>query len=172
MALKQHYVPEDHEGKLYRVRDKDFGRGHTTIVWGSHLEHEDAVKLKERVVGAGKTMTARIENMDVPLPANAVTPKGEPLTNEAPRGLPRPSSVVTAASPPHPDPVIHQARQNALAAARATAQEAQQRAAQAQAQVAAAQAAAQLMDVPEIDVPEGIETELDELADGESAALD
>lgn len=128
MALKQKYVPEDHEGKLYRVRDKDLGKGQPIIVWGSHLPHELAHKLKERVCGRALSNSARIEDMTIPLVPNAVTPRGQPLTNEPPPGLPRaPSSLVTPRSVKPADPMIAAAQAKAMAAARAPAAQAQQR---------------------------------------------
>lgn len=51
----------------YRVRDKDWA-----TIWGENLTQEEAHKLKERVVGSGKSRTARVEPM-------SVRPPGEEL---------------------------------------------------------------------------------------------
>jgi hypothetical protein len=54
-------------GKTYRVRDKAFG-GEPVKVWGDELTWDQAQKLKEHVVTSGKSRTARVELMGVPLP--------------------------------------------------------------------------------------------------------
>lgn len=99
------------EGKLYRVRDKDWGDGDPVRVWGENLAYEDACQLKEKVVGSNKSRTARVEEMSVPAPETAA----------------HASSLVTA-----PDkaagPVIESVQRKALAAAGSAAQQAQQRA--------------------------------------------
>ncbi len=58
-------IPVDQatDGKLYRVRDKDW-----TWVWGANLSYADACKLKEQVVTARKSTTARVEDMAVDPP--------------------------------------------------------------------------------------------------------
>lgn len=48
---------------LYRVRDKDWAALH-----GENLSMSDALRLKEHVVGARKSTTARLEPMSVPPP--------------------------------------------------------------------------------------------------------
>lgn len=50
-------------GKLYRVRDKDWEAVH-----GEGLTWDEAVKLREQVVGAKKSRTARVEDMEVAPP--------------------------------------------------------------------------------------------------------
>lgn len=194
MAGKNGYVTEDHEGKRYRVRDKNYGPDEPCIVWGSDLEHEEAHKLKERVVGSEKSTTARIENMDVPLPPNAVTPKGEPLRNEAPAGLRSPltsyrppnaadagrvpgqrqSSVVTPAQL-HRDPQIAEVQRRAMAAVQPAAAEAQGRSDNLIALPQhphpndALPFAPEVPEGPAIEVPEDIEADIGELL-GESDA--
>lgn len=50
-------------GKLYRVRDKDWAALH-----GEDLTWEEATKLKEQLVGARQSTTARVEDMEIPPP--------------------------------------------------------------------------------------------------------
>lgn len=50
-------------GKTYRVRDKDWA-----AVWGMELSYADALKLKETVVGARRSTTARVEDEAIPPP--------------------------------------------------------------------------------------------------------
>lgn len=172
-----------YEGERFRVRDKDHRNGSPVIVWGSDLTREEADRLKERVCGTEKSTTARVESMSEPLPATAVNPKGQPLSNTPPRGLPsprgfagqRPSSVVTPGAPLHADPKIASVQQKAMAAARAPAAKAQERADNLIALPQHPQHAHpndQLPFAPEVpeagplDLPEGIEGELDELLEG------
>ncbi len=69
-TFKKHgALPIDTEGKLFRVRDKDYMDGTEVKIWGENLTYEAAHKLKEKVVGAKKSRTARIEEMSVPLPS-------------------------------------------------------------------------------------------------------
>lgn len=49
-------------GKRYRVRDKVDANGVANI-WGEDLSYDDAVRLKERVVGMRRSKTARVEEM-------------------------------------------------------------------------------------------------------------
>jgi hypothetical protein len=49
-------------GKLYRVRDRADDGGNATL-WGELLSHDDALKLKERIVGGRQSKTARVEEM-------------------------------------------------------------------------------------------------------------
>lgn len=123
-------LPTDTDGKLYRVRDKDFGDGQPVIVWAENLTYEEAHALKEKVVGGGKSDTARAEDMTIPPPATA-TRASAVITAPAPRPTRTParSAVVTAQSAKHPDPAIQAAREKAMAAARPIAQQAQSRAA-------------------------------------------
>jgi hypothetical protein len=62
------YRPVDTDGKLYRVRDKDHGDGSVRI-WAENLTYDAAHALKEKVVGAKKSRTARIEEMSIALPS-------------------------------------------------------------------------------------------------------
>lgn len=189
---KNGYVEENTEGS-FRVRDKDDRDGSPVIVWGSHLTHAEAHQLKERVCGAEKSTTARIESMDLPLPATAVTPQGQPISNEPPRALPRPradayapspggrrSSVVTPRGGLDIDPQIAAAQQKAMAAARTHAAQSQQRAdnlialPQHPQNVVADSELAQLEDLGPGDAPEipdGIEGELDELIEDPASSL-
>jgi hypothetical protein len=63
------YQPIETEGKLYRVRNKDWGDGSPVKVWGENLTYESARALKEKVTGTKKSRTARIEEMGAPLPS-------------------------------------------------------------------------------------------------------
>lgn len=163
----------NYEGERFRVRDKDPRNGSPVIVWGSDLTREEADKLKERVCGTEKSTTARVESMLQPLPATAVNPKGQPLSNSPPRGLPSPrSSVVMPGAALHTDPKIAAVQQKAMAAARAPATQAQARADNLIALPQHAHPNDQLPFMPEVpeagplDLPEGIEGELDELLAG------
>jgi len=168
MAGKNGYVTEVTEGKRYRVRDKNPGKGKDYIVWAQDLSYEDAHVLKERICGLEKSRTARIEDMTIALEGRPVTPKGNQIVSLAEvteavvdaaaplRGV-RTSSLVTA--PNHPDPSIADAQAKALAAARATAAQAQARAAQVAEQPPNGEI--------EVLVPDNIEDELDGLVDGE-----
>jgi hypothetical protein len=49
-------------GKLYRVRDRAEPDGSYNL-WGENLTHEAAMKLKDQVVGARRSRTAKIEEM-------------------------------------------------------------------------------------------------------------
>jgi hypothetical protein len=49
-------------GKLYRVRDRADASGNATV-WGELLTYEDAKRLKEKVVTARRSRTARLEEM-------------------------------------------------------------------------------------------------------------
>lgn len=51
------------EGKLYRVRDKDW-----LAVWGDNLTWEAAHALKEKVISQRRSRTARVEDMEVQAP--------------------------------------------------------------------------------------------------------
>lgn len=182
MAIKNGYVTEDTEDKLYNVRDKDYGDGKPVIVWGQNLPHEAAHLLKERIVGRGKSTTARLVENTHPLPATAVDPKGNPIedVNELAHALThkpvpaRPSSVVTA-NKLHADPQLASVQRAAMAAAKVPATAAQQRAAMVSipqhAHNQAAEAEQPVEQVPEIDLPPGIESELDEMGD-DAAVVD
>lgn len=63
------YQPIDTEGKLFRVRDKDWGDGSEVKVWGENLIYEAAEQLKERVCGQLKSRSARIEEMGESIPS-------------------------------------------------------------------------------------------------------
>lgn len=54
----------------YRVRDR-YVEGEPLKVWGSDLDYDTALKLKERVVASKQSRTARLEPMSVPLPVEA-----------------------------------------------------------------------------------------------------
>lgn len=158
MAQKTKYVEENTEG-LFRVRDKDYGKGEPVIVWGSCLEYDDAHALKEKIAGREMSQTVRVESMDLPLPPTAVTPKGEKLSNEAPRVSP--SSMITSASRPSADPQIAAAQKAALAAARATAAAAQQRA-DSLIMIPGARGTDKV-ELAELEVPDDIDADVDEL---------
>jgi hypothetical protein len=176
MALKQRYVEEITEGKLYRVRDKNKGNNTPYIVWGSGLPHDAAHKLKEVVTGQEKSRTARLEEMTIPLTGAPVTPKGEPhveaqVTARMLTTPPR-SSLVTPTQGHHPDPQLAAVQQRAMAAASVPAQQAQQRADNL---IALPQhdhpndALPFAPEVPEgapLEVPDGIDGDIDELVDG------
>ncbi|HET9062319.1 MAG TPA: hypothetical protein VFO62_03430, partial [Candidatus Binatia bacterium] len=66
---KNGYQPVDTDGKLFRVRDKDYMDGSEVKIWGENLTYESAHALKEKVVGAKKSRTARVEEMSIPLPS-------------------------------------------------------------------------------------------------------
>jgi len=51
------------EGRTYRVRDKDW-----VMLWGDGLTYTEALKLKEQVVGSGRSKTARVEDMEIQPP--------------------------------------------------------------------------------------------------------
>jgi hypothetical protein len=84
-------------GRRYRVRDKDW-----VAVWGEDLTWEAANKLKDQVVAAGKSRTARVEDMAIPPPDHIVEAE-----QDWARGLPReddfsgPEAVTAAELPPH-----------------------------------------------------------------------
>lgn len=50
-------------GRLFRVRDKDWA-----ALWGEDLSWDDAVKLKDTVVGERRSKTARVEDMEIEAP--------------------------------------------------------------------------------------------------------
>jgi len=65
---------EDAAGRLFRVRDKDWEK-----LWGQNLCYQDAEKLKNAVIGALKSRSARIEDMEIPCPDGFTAPELEPL---------------------------------------------------------------------------------------------
>lgn len=123
------YKPENHDGKTFRVRDKDHGDGKPVTVWGDGLSHADANKLKEIVTGQAKSTTARVEPMDIPSKPNwvrnavviPVTTIGKPATIG-------PNGLITPSTPRVRDPQLAAVHARALAAGRGVAQQAQQRA--------------------------------------------
>jgi hypothetical protein len=65
-------------GRTYRVRDKGW-----VVVWGTGLTWDEATKLKNQVVGAKKSRTARIEDEEITPPDWYVPPTadaGEPMS--------------------------------------------------------------------------------------------
>lgn len=50
-------------GRRFRVRDKDWA-----AVWGEDLSWDDAVKLKDQIVGERRSKTARVEDMEIDPP--------------------------------------------------------------------------------------------------------
>jgi hypothetical protein len=107
---KRGYTPEDHEGKLYRVRDKDYGDGNPKI-WGENLAFDAAQKLHQRVTGSRKSRTARIEEMSTALP-------GADPTLEAARqkGLAAGRSAAANANDRHAQMMAQRKAQEAAAA--------------------------------------------------------
>lgn len=166
MAIKQKYVaPEDTEGKLYRVRDKAYEKNQTTyIVWGENLEHEAAVKLQERVTGSERSQTARVEEMTVPLRPGALDYRGRPI---------EPIEAVRSRvqGPANPDPVLESIRQKGMTAARGVATAAQERSTNLVSLPSHTPPAPPAMevDLPELEVPEGIDGDIDELLGGTDA---
>jgi hypothetical protein len=62
-------------GRLYRVRDKHIEDAPGTV-WGDGLSWGDATKLKDQVVAQRKSKTARVEDMEVPMPDAQVSDDG------------------------------------------------------------------------------------------------
>lgn len=147
-AYHQQPPDEANEGKLFRVRDKDWEN-----LWGENLSFAEATKLKETVCGRGKSRTARVEDMTVPPPDwyQPATPAAAPE-----------------------DPQLADARRKALAAARPAAAAAQARhdnyAARDRSSPAAAKRVAKpvLTVLPEVPV---ISTELPEIGDDVEDAI-
>ena len=183
MAIKQHYVEENHEGKLYRVRDKDHGDGSPTIIWGAGLTYEAAHALKERVCGRELSRDARIEDEEKPMPTNPVDADGkrfagagdfDPRVGSMGRIIESvatgaliasgASSLVTAPKHPHPDISTMQAQ--VLAGLSGVTAEAQQRAATAEARQATIQEAEAALEVGE-----DVEGDIDALIDGDLGDL-
>lgn len=129
---------------LYRVRDgKGTDETKPVTVWGENLTWDEAHALKEQVVGSEKSRTARLEPMGV-----------------------APPSLVTAATPPNPDPELADVMARALAAGRGPAMAAQARVDAAQQPAAPIDLSAVMPDVAQI-----ADIDLGELGDGESADL-
>lgn len=63
------YTPLITEGRLFRVRDKDYGDGSEVKIWGENLTYKAAQSLREQVCGSLKSRTARIEDMGEPVPS-------------------------------------------------------------------------------------------------------
>lgn len=99
-------------GKLFRVRDKDWDAVH-----GENLPWAEANKLKETVVGQGKSRTARLEDMTIPPPDWYLQQLAE-IQGEDP--LPVAPAAVA-------DPQLAQMRAGALAASKQAAQAANAR---------------------------------------------
>lgn len=131
---------ESTHGKLYRVRDRDPGDGNFTI-WGEDLTHAEAMKLKDTVVAARKSKTARVEEMpetspDAPVvlnPEAVGAPDQTPIV-QLPGALVDTmvaSGQVTVMPTPTPfnapstDPTLEAARQAAIKAAAPVAKAAQ-----------------------------------------------
>lgn len=158
------YKPENHNGKLFRVRDKDHGDGKPVTIWGDELDHSDANKLKELVVGQGKSTTARVEPMEMPAKPNWVKNAVVVLPATPTLGMPTttgpktvgPNGLVTPTTKPSRDPQLAAVHARALAAGAGPARAAQQRA------DAAAAAAAATLPVPAIVTPTE-DAELDDL---------
>lgn len=72
-------------GKLYRVRDRADAQGEF-VLWGEHLSHTDATKLREQVCGARKSKTARVEEMPADELADAPDPRSRPTAAEIATG--------------------------------------------------------------------------------------
>jgi hypothetical protein len=70
-ASKHSKVPiaQATEGKLYRVRDKDW-----VALWGENMSWADAVTLRDLVVGRKWSRTARVEDMALAPPAGVEVP--------------------------------------------------------------------------------------------------
>lgn len=68
-------LAEVNDGKLFRVRDKDWER-----IWGENLTHEEATALCTKITANRKSRTARIEDMEIG------PPDGVDYTPPAPRG--------------------------------------------------------------------------------------
>ena len=79
-------------GKLYRVRDK-IVEGHPVKVWGVDLTWEQATKLKEHVVTAGRSKTARVEPMEVAMPSEPSPDDGGTSEESIETSAPRPQGV-------------------------------------------------------------------------------
>jgi len=122
-------------GKLFRVRDRDW-----TTVWGEDLSWDDAVKLKESVVGRRKSTTARVESMDIERPQHL----GGDVSAAPTRGADQRSPALSA-------PELRAAYNAGLAAAREAANAAQKRADA----LAASRPPATTPTVPFMDAPEG-----------------
>jgi hypothetical protein len=72
-------------GRLYRVRDKHLEDVPGTV-WGDNLSWDDASKLKDLVVAQRKSKTARVEDMEVPMPADEPTEDLAILENVSEQG--------------------------------------------------------------------------------------
>ena len=141
---------EEDEDKRYRVRDRNTKEG-PGKVWGEDLDFETATKLKERVVGSGRSTTARIEDMGAD-----------------PRAAGPQSLVTPASNGRHRDATIASVQAKALAAGRGAAQAAQARADKVAQDRALAEAAARAAALEDATPP----VELDDLANGNPELLD
>lgn len=111
-------VEEETAGKIYLVRDKDYGDGDVEL-WGKELPWADACILKETVAARGKSRTVRVEEQTPDSPyAQLAVSKRSPLYRPDLTG-----------EPTSEDPEIAAAQKAALAAARPVAAAAQVRAA-------------------------------------------
>jgi hypothetical protein len=108
------------EGRTYRVRDKDFA-----VIWGEGLSWDDAVKLKEKVVGARRSKTARVEDEETPVPdwareqlAASAAPNQAPTAFDGSYGdRIVPSSTATEVAESFRDTMLHAIAQVAGSAA-------------------------------------------------------
>lgn len=133
-------TPDDEKastGERYRVRDKDW-----VAVWGEDLSLEEANKLRNQVVGRGKSKTARVESMSVPPPDWYEAALAEHMAaQEAPAAPPAPppnwapqTATVKRPMPTPPstsslnDPQLQQMRRGAVQASVQSAEEAERRA--------------------------------------------
>jgi hypothetical protein len=120
--------PDQTSGGTYRVRDKDW-----VAVWGENMSFDEANKLKEQVIGRGKSKTARVESMDVDPPDwyyEALAEQAEQSAREtAQPDEPRAPRATPPSLASQQDRRLQELRQKAIDTAAAAARSAEARAA-------------------------------------------
>ena len=69
-------------GRRYRVRDKHIDEI-PGVIWGEDLDWATANRLKEEVVTARRSKTARVEDMEVPMPGDQAPVSSPPPSGSA-----------------------------------------------------------------------------------------
>jgi len=121
-------LEQETAGKLYLVRDKDYGDGQP-VLWGTSMPYGAACQLKEKVAGRRLSMTVRVEEMT---PDNAHY-LALPIDPRSPfESVHVPATIMTQppAQPVYTDPAIVAAQEAAKRASAPIAAAANQRQAQ------------------------------------------
>lgn len=153
-------VEEETAGKIYLVRDKDYGDGHP-VLWGRDLFFADAQQLKELVAARRLSNTVRYEEQIadstcLTLPIDPRSPWAPPLAVSM-----VPGTTLVA------DPSLAAAQTLALGAASGMAADANRRHAELKARKEAEQAAAAIKPLPMPEIPS-----MEEIDAGEIAGID